>query len=577
MPVFSLPHSLCLLCSAGLNINARDCSSGKTALMAIAQAPPMERCPEEQIEDELNQTDGASLFLRQPHAAHLTRELLKRGADPTVVDNGGSTPLMYAAHQGQAALVSLYLQWAAATQKDATLVSLATSPFVSRVNSFKSNALHYAFYCAHQTPSHVDCIRSLLSAGMSLDSPRNNLGRTPLQMFAAPNSDSGEDVCNLVLKQRVRRVMEQVHPPKKEIKFKLISADLSGGSEPFSIEVATELEPTASELASLKSFNYSMANSLSVRPHESALPMLNSDVTLCETVGRSHGGGGVSRSKRVQAKASFATEESDAEEEDDDPAELRRRLNAGMAFPLCIRLTAKKGWGVFAKKDIPRDALVFEYVGVLLSAAEGERRAQQYLIEGRHHYSFTAVLMNLVSEQPARWSAHSLVTACPDFSSSSFLCAFCGQDGDVYSLDATTQGNIARFCNHVSRCSHASVVAAPPASIASRRNTTAGMASSPTISPRQSRRRMSLTASAAAAAAIAFSTSARRSGSSDLQFAAGWLGLTPASRSLLCCVELRSERGRVSRPRSHSHRVLLPARHQERGRVVHRLQLRQFA
>lgn len=397
-PFHSLSPVFVRLASGGYNINAKDCSSGKTALMALAQALPMERCPEEQVAQELNEPDGASLFLRQPYAAHLTRELLKRGADPTVVDNGGSTPLHYAAHKGQAALVSLYLQWAAATQKDPTLASLASSPFVSRINSYDSNALHYAFYCAHQTESHVDCIRALLSTGLSLDAPRNNLGRTPLQMFAAPNSETGIDVCSLVLKQSVRRVLDQIDPPKKAVKFKVLSSDLSEDKEPkYSIEVATELEPTAAELASLEAFSYSMANSLSVRAHESSIPMLNSDVTLCETVGRTQAGSDLSRSKRVQAKKSFDAEESDAENEDDDPAELRRRLNVGVAFPLCIRLTAKKGWGVFAKKDIPRDSFLFEYVGVLLSAAEGERRALQYMIEGRHHYSFTAVLMNLVS------------------------------------------------------------------------------------------------------------------------------------------------------------------------------------
>ena len=135
-----------------------------------------------------------------------------------MVDNNASSPMHFAAHNGHAALLGMFLQWAAAQAGDVTLGSLASSSLVSSKNSFGNTALHYAFYCAHLGPQHVECVRALVSTGLSLTEPLNNSGKSPLQLFAAPDTECGHQVCWTILKMSVEQVQAQVRPPKKAIK-----------------------------------------------------------------------------------------------------------------------------------------------------------------------------------------------------------------------------------------------------------------------------------------------------------------------------------------------------------------------
>ena len=131
----------------------------------------------------------------------------------------------------------------------------------------------------------------------------------------------------------------------------VLLSDLSKGQERYPIEVLTELEPSASELESLHGCTYIMKNKLTVREWEKTIPMLDSSITIAEAVNRTaHKRGG---QRGGIGSADEGEDEEDAAEVDDNPAELRRQLHAGLAFPVRVQLTQRKGGGVFAKANIP--------------------------------------------------------------------------------------------------------------------------------------------------------------------------------------------------------------------------------
>jgi len=207
---------LLLVCSAGYNINMRDCANGKTALIAVALMRTLDDCSAAELEDEVDHPDGATPSCTQAHLAELTRQLLARGADPAVLDNNGNSALHHAAKRGAPALISLYLQWAAQRQGDSSLSTL--SDFVNHRNIFGNTPLHYAFYTAHQGQHHVHALQLLLSAGLSPSQPVNAAMQTPLELFAAPEIGFSREVCHKMLRMSVGKVMEQVQTKKKVIK-----------------------------------------------------------------------------------------------------------------------------------------------------------------------------------------------------------------------------------------------------------------------------------------------------------------------------------------------------------------------
>lgn len=194
----------------------RDCANGKTALIAVALMRTLDDCSADELEEEVDHPDGATPSCTQAHLAELTRQLLARGADPTVLDNNGNSALHHAAKRGVPALISLYLQWAAQPYADSGLTQL--SEFVNHRNIFGNSPLHYAFYTAHQGQHHVHALQLFLSAGLSLSQPLNAAKQTPFELFAAPELRFSREVCHKMLRMSVGKVLEQVQTKKKVIK-----------------------------------------------------------------------------------------------------------------------------------------------------------------------------------------------------------------------------------------------------------------------------------------------------------------------------------------------------------------------
>jgi histone-lysine N-methyltransferase SUV39H len=53
--------------------------------------------------------------------------------------------------------------------------------------------------------------------------------------------------------------------------------------------------------------------------------------------------------------------------------------------PLCVKKTKERGWGLFTRSALDKQAIVTEYVGELLSAEESSRRAVGYDEEGLNY------------------------------------------------------------------------------------------------------------------------------------------------------------------------------------------------
>lgn len=195
------------------DINMRDAANGKTALHAVAEMKTM-------ADPDSLVGDSESAYTTETYICHLTRELIERGADPNIVDANGNTPLHVAAHRGLPALISLLLQWNAKQEAGASLSSAELSSFVTAVNVFGNTALHYAFYTAHHSERHAAGLSLLLSLGLEVRSPKNRQGLSPLQLFAAFDSDVGKKICKEQLKMNMEDVQAVVEPARKIVKKK---------------------------------------------------------------------------------------------------------------------------------------------------------------------------------------------------------------------------------------------------------------------------------------------------------------------------------------------------------------------
>lgn len=81
-----------------------------------------------------------------------------------------------------------------------------------------------------------------------------------------------------------------------------------------------------------------------------------------------------------------------------------------------------KGWGLRSLQDLPKGAFVCEYVGEILTNMELYERNQQSSGSERHTYP---VILD------ADWASEGLL-----------------KDEEALCLDATFNGNVARFINH---------------------------------------------------------------------------------------------------------------------------------
>ncbi|XP_058215580.1 histone-lysine N-methyltransferase SUVR4-like isoform X1 [Rhododendron vialii] len=111
-----------------------------------------------------------------------------------------------------------------------------------------------------------------------------------------------------------------------------------------------------------------------------------------------------------------------------------RVVQRGISRELQVFLTNEgKGWGLRSLQDLPKGAFVCEYVGEILTNMELYERNQQSSGSERHTYP---VILD------ADWASEGLL-----------------KDEEALCLDATFNGNVARFINH--RCSDANLLEIP--------------------------------------------------------------------------------------------------------------------
>ncbi|KAK7278214.1 hypothetical protein RJT34_23239 [Clitoria ternatea] len=111
-----------------------------------------------------------------------------------------------------------------------------------------------------------------------------------------------------------------------------------------------------------------------------------------------------------------------------------RVVQRGLRCKLQVFLTREgKGWGVRALEDLPKGCFVCEYAGEILTNTELYERTLQNSGNDRHTYPVTL---------DADWGSEGVL-----------------EDEDALCLDATYNGNVARFINH--RCSDANLIDFP--------------------------------------------------------------------------------------------------------------------
>ncbi|RYQ90983.1 hypothetical protein Ahy_B09g096880 isoform D [Arachis hypogaea] len=100
-----------------------------------------------------------------------------------------------------------------------------------------------------------------------------------------------------------------------------------------------------------------------------------------------------------------------------------RVVQRGLRCKLQVFLTQEgKGWGIRTLEDLPKGCFVCEYVGEILTNAELYERVLHKSSKDRHTYPVTL---------DADWGSERVL-----------------KDDEALCLDATYNGNIARFINH---------------------------------------------------------------------------------------------------------------------------------
>ncbi|CAL0300010.1 unnamed protein product [Lupinus luteus] len=111
-----------------------------------------------------------------------------------------------------------------------------------------------------------------------------------------------------------------------------------------------------------------------------------------------------------------------------------RVVQRGLTCKLQVFLTGEgKGWGVRALEELPKGSFVCEYAGEILTNAELYERTVRYGGNEKHTYPVTL---------DADWGSEGVL-----------------KDEEALCLDATVNGNVARFINH--RCSDANLFDVP--------------------------------------------------------------------------------------------------------------------
>lgn len=88
-----------------------------------------------------------------------------------------------------------------------------------------------------------------------------------------------------------------------------------------------------------------------------------------------------------------------------------RNFHRKEVFLLQVKMTQSKGWGLFAREEIPADGFVIEYVGEVIESAEFDKRFDRAIENKENNYYFVTL------------------------------------ENQMY-IDATVYGNKARFINH---------------------------------------------------------------------------------------------------------------------------------
>ncbi|EJD35572.1 SET domain-containing protein [Auricularia subglabra TFB-10046 SS5] len=128
-----------------------------------------------------------------------------------------------------------------------------------------------------------------------------------------------------------------------------------------------------------------------------------------------------------------------------DESCMNRVVQRGRQFPVEIANTRKKGWGVFAKSDIPAHSFVGVYSGELITDREAHARAALYDLVGRT-YLFAIEMWYLKNIFRRRYrERHRPDTIAPDDGEPQLDDE---KQSSIFVVDAFHVGNFTRFLNH---------------------------------------------------------------------------------------------------------------------------------
>ena len=131
-----------------------------------------------------------------------------------------------------------------------------------------------------------------------------------------------------------------------------------------------------------------------------------------------------------------------------------RALQRGTSPPLAVRVSPGKGWGLFAKTDIPRDSFIAEYVGEVIDLAEAMRRMAEYKANNEPAF-FMMEISAWRGVGGWGWGVQRFVrggggwmdAACEETPHPPLTPPLSCTASNQY-LDARTRGNPTRFANH---------------------------------------------------------------------------------------------------------------------------------